>query len=333
MEVQTVGMTAIKPPGWDRKGCEAFRYLLYNPDTGEILTRTPLSWLKIILFYTVYYFLLAAFWVACLQIFFTTLPEGRPRWTLGDSIIGTNPGVGIRPRQQDKRIESSIYVLAAASADLFPTNSDGEGEKNIDFAVRLEKYLDGYQNGEGLVDCSAMENAVNNGTESCLFDLAELGECAEYPYGYVLQPGLKLIEPCFLLKFNKIYDWSPVPINPENLDLPKYDDMSEQLKLRIRKSYDKNFVWLECKGRNPADREALSFSYYPANQGISLKYFPFRGGDNYQAPLVAIKVHPKLEHIGQLIHMECRAWFDDVVHDTKDKLGLVQFELHILPMN
>jgi hypothetical protein len=36
-------------------------------------------------------------------------------------------------------------------------------------------------------------------------------------------------------------------------------------------------------------REALSFSYYPANQGISLKHFPFRGG-NYQAPLVAIKV-------------------------------------------
>jgi hypothetical protein len=30
-----------------RKGCEAFRYLLYNPETGEILTRTPLSWFKV----------------------------------------------------------------------------------------------------------------------------------------------------------------------------------------------------------------------------------------------------------------------------------------------
>jgi hypothetical protein len=43
-------------------------------------------------------------------------------------------------------------------------------------------------------------------------------------------------------------------VDPEDLDLPEYDDMSEQLKLRIRKSFDKNFVWLECKGRNPADR-------------------------------------------------------------------------------
>ena len=66
-----IGMTAIKPVGWDRSGCEAFkwaffdccivkdltlfRYFLYNPETGEILSRTPLSWAKIILFYCVYY--------------------------------------------------------------------------------------------------------------------------------------------------------------------------------------------------------------------------------------------------------------------------------------
>jgi hypothetical protein len=49
-------------------------------------------------------------------------------------------------------------------------------------------------------------------------------------------------------------------VDPEDLDLPEYDDMSEQLKLRIRKSFDKNFVWLECKGRNPADRSPHIFS-------------------------------------------------------------------------
>jgi hypothetical protein len=35
---------------------------------------------QIILFYLIYYSLLAAFWVACLQIFFLTLPEGKPRY-------------------------------------------------------------------------------------------------------------------------------------------------------------------------------------------------------------------------------------------------------------
>jgi hypothetical protein len=61
-----------------------------------------------------------------------------------------------------QRIDSSIYILSAGSADTNPTNSgmgkilysknkddirwriclpDGEGEKNIDFAVRLDKFL------------------------------------------------------------------------------------------------------------------------------------------------------------------------------------------------
>ena len=46
-EPQALGGTAIKPVGWDRTGWEAFRYMIYNPDTGEVLTRTPLSWAKV----------------------------------------------------------------------------------------------------------------------------------------------------------------------------------------------------------------------------------------------------------------------------------------------
>jgi hypothetical protein len=36
---QALGGTAIKPVGWDRTGWEAFKYLLYDPSTGAILTR------------------------------------------------------------------------------------------------------------------------------------------------------------------------------------------------------------------------------------------------------------------------------------------------------
>ena len=49
--------------------------------------------------------------------------------------------------------------------------------------------------------------------------------------------------------------------------------------------------------------------------------------------IVVLQVRPRLEHVGQLIHLECRAWFDGVVHDTKDKLGLLQYELLFLPKN
>ena len=33
---------------------------------------------------------------------------------------------------------------------------------------------------------------------------------------------------------------------------------------------------------------------------------------------------------GQLVHMECRAYYRGVKHDKKDKLGLVQFEVQVL---
>ena len=55
------------------------------------------------------------------------LPLSFSRWTLDESIIGSNPGLGLRPRMQDSRIDSSMYVLAAgiytASYTLFLSKS------------------------------------------------------------------------------------------------------------------------------------------------------------------------------------------------------------------
>ena len=91
-----VGAAAIKPPGWDREGWESVKFFLYDPDQGTILGRTPLSWLKITIFYLVFYIGLMLFWFALLGVFFQTLPahSDGPRYTAGDSsLIGENPGV------------------------------------------------------------------------------------------------------------------------------------------------------------------------------------------------------------------------------------------------
>ena len=48
----------------------------------------------------------------------------------------------------------------------------------------------------------------------------------------------------------------------------------------------------------------------------------------YEVPLVYIQVDPATA--GQLVHVECRAYYRGVRHDKKDKLGLVQFELQII---
>merc|ERR1712083_1092521 len=89
---------------------------------------------------------------------------------------------------------------------------------------------------------------------------------------------------------------------------------------------------IDCFGRDAADQEALSLTYFPENQGLPTSYFPYTGG-NYHAPLVAIQVDlgDHQATCGQLVHIECRAWFEGVQHSTKDKAGLVQFEVHLMP--
>jgi len=368
-----IGMTAIKPVGWDRSGCEAFKYFLYNPETGEILSRTPISWIKIIIFYCIYYSCLAAFWIGCLHIFFLTVPDAHPRWTLDASIIGSNPGVGLRPSSSDERIDSSMFQLEIGSTDQREdANKDGEGDKNIDYAIRAEKFLEQYSNTSNLVNCVDNQRPEGHGGKSCIFDPAvELGTCGKSPYGYTIpkaslggQSGSspEFVKPCLFLKLNKIFGWEPKPINcingqmqkctneefTQKLQEEKYEKMSSGLRNRIVANHaedDTDYVYIDCFGRYAADQEALSLTYFPENQGLPTSYFPYTGG-NYHAPLVAIQVdlgdhqatcsHTKerpylASHCGQLVHIECRAWFEGVQHSTKDKAGLVQFEVHLMP--
>jgi len=328
---QVMGGTAIKPVGWDRTFCESLQYMIYDPANGTILTRTPLSWAKIILFYCIYYSCLAGFWIGCLHIFFMTLPADQPRWQQNASIIGSNPGVGVRPKSTDALIDSSMFVINAGNKDMEPTNKgekyEGEGDKNIDYAYRAQKYLDVYNNTKGLRDCE--KNEIDKDKDSCIFDLATLEDCEKFPFGFVANDDSNA-EPCIFLKFNKIYNWEPKPIDKHTLNETKYAKMSTQLKNKIMKERDTNMVWIDCFGRYAADREAFQFKMFPDNQGIPIKYFPFKGG-NYHAPLIALKLTENKDHWGQLMHIECRAWYSGVYHDTKDKAGLVQFEVMILP--
>jgi len=316
-----LGAVAIKPPGWDRTGLEAFRYFLYDPDNGTFLSRTPLSWLKITVFYTIYYSCLAAFWYVCLLIFFMTLPETEvgPKWKLDGSLIGVNPGVGIRPLNRDSRIDSNMFVLQYIDDNAVLTDKDGEGDLNIDYARRAQMFLDVY------------ENAVDPELNYTRFDLEQtLGDCGKYPYGFL--NGDQPIKPCIFLKFNKIWDWDPKPVEASDFD--EHPDWPESFKNHFDGLPDKNQIFVDCQGRYPADQEAMTvgMTYKPSTQGFPAKYFPYKGNkDKYHSPLVAVQFDTsRMEnYIGQLIHVECRAYYKGVVHTTKTKTGMVQFEVLI----
>jgi sodium/potassium-transporting ATPase subunit beta len=54
-------------------------------------------------------------------------------------------------------------------------------------------------------------------------------------------------------------------------------------------------------------------------------FFPHQVRSNLVSPAVAVQFTDVPR--GQLLHIECKAWFKGVVHERKERMGLVHFEL------
>lgn len=63
---------------------------------------------RILLFYLIFYATLAAFFVAMWLIFASSLLDGRPKYELKESIIGTNPGLGFRPMPPESNVDTTL---------------------------------------------------------------------------------------------------------------------------------------------------------------------------------------------------------------------------------
>ena len=247
---QLLGGTAIKPV--ERHGWERVRYFLHNPETGAFCSRTPKSWFLIFLFYVIYYSCLAGFWYGMLQIFFLTLNDETPKWMKEESIIGVNPGMGVRPRQADSRIDSSMY--------LFNGNWNGEKTNDIEqdsdagFAARMSDFLERtlVEGQSGAVNCSDedLNKPRDKSQPPCIFDSSSFGACAKFPYGYSKDSGLN---PCVIVKLNKIFGLVPQPFEA-NDDLPAA--IPEAVRNLIKNPGEPRRVYIECHGENAADEEA-----------------------------------------------------------------------------
>jgi len=306
-----LGGTAIKPK--ERHGWERVRYIFHNPETGQILSRTPKSWALIILFYIVYYCFLASFWALMMFIFWQTLDMSTPKWIANESIIGTSPGLGLRPHQTDALVDSSMIVFNMDSKN-DTEHIAGWGQ----WAERLEEFFSTYEN-KGKV-CSIADRPEPGSGEACQFDLANLGPCNTKGHGYDVG------QPCIFLKLNRIFGVNNDPFNdPESLP----DEMPQNLKDHIKEQEDKDQVWVDCRGEYPADEEGMGeIHYFPESRGFPSYYFPYEKQADYESPLVAVQfTNP---NHGQLLHIECRAWAKNIEYDKRHRMGISHFELYIL---
>merc|ERR1711971_1433680 len=153
-----------------------------------------------------------------------------------------------------------------------------------------------------------------------VFHLHMLGECnRDENYGYVVTDRREMVQPCVFIELNPIAGWAPEPYNCQAEKAKGYHSEAPCLPeiekhIRSQGADAANNVYINCRGRYPADQEV------PDGGGI---------GGNYHAPLVAVKISPRPGREGQLIHIECRAYYKGVKHNTETKEGMVTFELQI----
>jgi len=325
-----IGATAIKPK--ERKGFEAFSYFMYNPETGEVMGRTWLSWLKITIFYIIYYSFLAAFWIVMLIVFFQFVEDKTPRWIMGEGLIGSSPALGVRPKQADANIDSSIIMWRSDKVNKSDKYDVVPGYQ--EWVDRTNEFLQPYNAKSDMLynkdtkemektypmDCTNGPLTLANLTAGrfCKFDIGHLGECSK-----MKNFGFDKGTPCLIIKLNKIFGLEHSYYTKEG-DFP--EDAPAKVKARMTKATDKNQVWMHCEGENAADKENLGeIDYYPKEAGFPSQYFPFMNQFGYQSPLVA--VHLKNPKVGRLIHFECRAWAGNIEYKKRERMGRVHMEI------
>ena len=223
------------------------------------------------------------------------------------------------------QLESKVNIrykldLKNKDTDSEPTNEEGEGKKNMDFIIRMENFMRHY-------DFNVSENYLQ-------FDLTELGDCSQFPYGYLSDEDNA--SPCLLIGLNRIWNWVPTPITEADFE---ENSWPTEFKSHWDKQTVKTFVWFHCECLEQCDnnkcqegdKERLGdILYFPDHRGIDIDYFPFFGiseNSTYHTPVVAIKLQPK--EINKLFVVECRTFYKGVIHETKlgQQMGLIQFEI------
>ncbi|KAG5677059.1 hypothetical protein PVAND_006843 [Polypedilum vanderplanki] len=293
---------------------DGFKQFLWNSDTKQFMGRTSGSWLRILIFYIIFYIVLAIFFVTMFFIFGSTLTKERPKYELKESLIGTNPGLGFRPMPPESNVESTLIWYQKDN----PDNSKYWVEE-------IDRFLEGFKgNSTDRVDC---RNSPPEVGKICNVNLDAFKPCiSKENYGY--EQG----RPCIFLKLNKIYNWEPEYYNNSKQlaeNMPK--TLVKHIEDRQNKKKNTEVVWVSCEGENPADIENLgnSIDYYSLSgeQGFLGNYFPFLSTKGYLQPLVAVQF--KSVKPGVLINIECKAWAKNIKHDRTDRRGSVHFELMI----
>lgn len=198
--------------GKEKKGCcervgdgfSNFAKFLFNRETGQVMGRSGESWLKIGLFYLIFYGFLAAFFSAMLTVFLKTLND--PETGKGPKLvqfIENKPGLTYKKLWDIKTIKDGVTDKQKAAFKKFVTEDI------------LEKY-------NGTTICEDNVKGMPTGVD-CVYNTTLLGKCG--PDASDKNFGLDDMAPCVYIRINKVFGWVPAGTKGGNYLKLKCDKM------------------------------------------------------------------------------------------------------------
>jgi len=287
---------------------EEAKFKIYDSHTGEFLGRTIGSWLKIIIFYIIYFSFLAGLFLLSLTVIGSMTGNEKPNLKTRLQIPGMNvfPAFNGKNKEHVKRLKENDNVDFVWDS----TKSGDADPMNYKFYTDI---------------IGTLEFPTGNGET--------LGDCQQAPYGW------DTTSPCLFLRLNKVIDWTPVGFfSPEeakstNKDIDTFFHLPGN---GLTVAMKQNGVYMRCA--ELTDEPTLTFTYFGgastehSDGYVDSSNFPYEGnkinglmGKDYKSPVVAVKVNGLEE--GKIHRVRCHAYAKNIVIHDGDKLGSATFEM------
>lgn len=286
---------------------ESWTDFVYNSNKGTFLGRTGLSWLKIGVFYAIFYACLAGWFAGLLNAFYSSLDEVAPTYYGQNSLLQDNPAMGMRPMPF---YDSTLIRFAQGKESSYRPYMD-----------HLDSFFKNYEYNPDALNCT--DGVDSTDSKACNIPAHEyleiLSSTRDEGYGYFKG------EPVVAIKMNKLFGFKPTPYS--SLQAIK-DDLKDGEVLNVTKlAYSPGNIGISCDGQNALDRQLVRGVTFAPSGGLSTKYFPYKNQVGYRSPLVLAKFSLEKK---VTIQVTCKLWATNIDNsDGKKKKGTVHFEFYI----
>ncbi|CAF3201669.1 unnamed protein product [Rotaria socialis] len=296
---------------------------LFNKEQQTICGNTSNSWIKISLYYFIFYICSGLYYCGIMAVFGAIVVRQTPTYTNLQSKMSDGgkiyPGMGYRPMPTIDDTSLTVYNDTASQLQTISSLTNYK----IQFLTQYDStYLD---------ECSPSNPASSlQGDRSCVFSWTDIVTSESHPCSTTNMYGWSSGKPCVLLKLNRIYNWLPAAGNI----IDQIANATGQTILPI--DQQEQNIYITCNGTTASDRLVIgNLTYYSILHplgisgygGIPYYFYPYTNSREQVDPFVLVQFTSLPLEIK--VNVICRAWAPNIVQlsEGTTRRGVATFDI------